>query len=185
MCLDRVLKWRRPQVLEETEVWLRRFPQLPGLFQYTFTVSLEAYAKLYPHVLKMGVRVPSLTDAVLAYLEYLHSDPTVRTGRFLGLSRQQTAAIVLQHTSLLVLDAITTVYFPEYSPATSRFARQEAEFDAGGQLPTPVAARPLIVPGAGNRRAAQPTLEEEEEEEEEDDEPPQSETPFARSLMET
>jgi hypothetical protein len=151
LILDLVKGWDRNDVLSETEDWLTCCSNLQGLFQFTVTKVIECYGGTFPRVREMGVKVPALTDAVLAYIRLLHEDPTVKCGSFLELGADRTMGIVLCHVSTMLLDIMTTLYFPEYSRATSVFARGEAEFYNNTPLETPVSARPLLI----NRHVAE------------------------------
>jgi hypothetical protein len=140
---ERVQKWSRSLLIEETEAWLTRTPQLSTLYQYTYTQLVQEYVKLFPDIKERGLRIPGLCDFIMCFLVALFEDPRVRAAAFTRSDHSRTFAIVVERLGHVFNEAVTSIYFPRYRAATSAFSRMEPELRA---LETPLGARAISDP---------------------------------------
>lgn len=123
--LKRVRNWDREMLIKETEVWLAACPNLLGLYQFTVVQTIKAYVELYPSMKAMGVRIPGLTDFIFSFILTLFEDPRVKAGKFTSSDHARTFGIVVERLGSTMAQAVTDIYFPRYSSATSIFAKHE------------------------------------------------------------
>lgn len=138
---ENVARWSRKLLIEESEAWLRATPPVIALYRYTFTETVRAYAKVFPEMTQRGLNIPGFCDFVLHYLLTLFKDPLVISGKFTRYDHARTFGIVLERLGRVISDAVMSLYFPQYMPATSGFSRMEPELNA---LETPADAEPIV-----------------------------------------